>query len=160
MIPATELDRIAEKVARWHRSDREQGQATGRVARLERMQSLLGHLTAARDELNALLLDVEHAEMWPLVDYEADCEALRRLQHTAALKVAMTEREPSRRRKDALPMAALMLAQACEGTGTRPTLAMMRAVVEKAGLVLSDDALKKALAAEVKGNKSGRNRQT
>lgn len=152
MIPADEIGRIAAAVARAHRADREQGQRTGRSERVAEVGALLAHLSAARAALDALLLDAEHAEAWPGADYAADCEALRRLEQTALIERVAAERIPGRGRKRALLTAALRIELACATHGGKPTIAMMREVTKAAGVVVSDDALKKVLTA-VKGKK-------
>lgn len=154
MIPADEIQRIAAVVVRAHRADREQGQRTGRSERIAEVGALLEHLTAARAALDALLLDGEHAEAWPGADYAADCAALRRLAQTALIERVAAERIPGRGRKRALLTAALQLEMASATHGGKPTITMMREVTRAAGVVVSDDALKKALAA-VKGKKPG-----
>ena len=159
MIPEAELASIAARVASWHRIDRELGQGTGRAARVAENDALAGHLRAVCAALDARRLDVEHAEAWPAADYDADREAVRRLAQTVAIEHAVALEMPAKGRKRALPMAAMLLAQACERQGTRPTLKMLREVTQRAGIVLSDDALTKALAA-VKGKKSPEKRGT
>lgn len=153
MIPAVEIQRIAAAVARAHGTDREQGQRTGRSERVAEAGALLEHLSAALSALDALQLEAEHAEAWPGADYAADCEALRRLEQTAMIERLAAEEIPARGRKRALLTAALRLELACATHGGKPTLALMREVTKAAGVVVSDDALKKVLS-EVKGKKS------
>lgn len=150
----------AVQVAARHRlMEAERGQSSGAGKTRDELARLAADLASVRQRLGDWLAH-EYAEAWPAGDFDADREAVRRLESAALLALAEAP-EARKRTKDALPTLAFLVVRAMDSHGlavtstkTGPAVELLATLAAEAGIVLSAERYSAAIRAAVKLNKS------